>query len=198
MGYGIAQREWADWLLAGLIVSALLAGAWAMLGGFEKAEKVDNEGAVTLTPEGELAPVSEANIAPPLEIVARTSEPASVVSIYECVENGQKVLADRPCGPNATVRMIDTRALNTFTEVPVANSREHGPSSVASTPAGATVEMDVGASDPAKKQLCQSLQDRIDYINARTRQRHTHREGEYWRAEWHKAKRAYSDAQCGR
>jgi hypothetical protein len=192
------QREWTDWLLGVVVVMMLFAGAWAMLGGFDKAGTAEDEAAVAYTPEEEWAPPTEASIPRPATITARTPDPTSVVTIYECVEGGQKVLTDRPCGPGATVRTIDTRGLNTYTETPMPQSPETATRSTTSTSAGATPRLDVGAADRAKTQLCESLQERIDYINTRTRQRHTHREGEYWRAEWHKAKNAYYDARCGR
>jgi len=134
----------------------------------------------------------------PVTAPVRESAPG-VIGIYECRQDGQKILSDRPCGPDAVERLIDTRELNTFTEtrqVTVGGAPSAAPAIRSPRPAAAVGSGPRTAADKAG--LCQTLQARIDAINARTRQKHTHREGEYWRAKWHEAKNAYYDAGCGR
>lgn len=193
------SRQWEPeepgarhWLLAIFVVAGCLEAAWWYFTTNAPAPEPVETAAV------EPAPATEPATLPRVSSI--TPAPARVpgqVEVYECSVNGQRVLSDRPCGPDAVERLVDTRALNTFAEVappapaPRPAPRQSAPSS------GAGPATQGAPTQSAKEQLCEQLQARIDYINAKTREKLTHREGDYWRAEWHKAKNAYYDARCG-
>ena len=122
---------------------------------------------------------------------------AGGIAVYECRQNGQRVLSDRPCGPDATERVLETGALNTFNEVPppaVRASRASPPLPVGS-PAASGVRQSATAAHDARCEQIEAWKDRID---AAMRRGYTSQQGERLRAEWHRAKQAYYDERCGR
>jgi hypothetical protein len=195
------ERESSRWALAVVVVAGLLGLAGWGLMGMEPSDHAvagDSPAVVEAVEEPIARTVTIDPVESPVTAPVRDSAPG-VIGIYECRQDGQKILSDRPCGPDAVQRLIDTRELSTFTEtrqVTVGGAPSAAPVARSPRPAAG------GGSGPRtgaeKAGLCQTLQARIDVINARTRQKHTHREGEYWRAKWHEAKNAYYDAGCGR
>ena len=93
--------------------------------------------------------------------------------------------------------MLDTRELNTFTEVapPVATARAASPGRVERPIAPQNQPPAPARSNKAQCEQIEAWKDRID---AAMRQGYTSQQGEWLRAEWHRAKQAYYDAGCGR
>ena len=134
---------------------------------------------------------------PPPSLTGRES----FVGVYECVVNGQRVVSDRPCAPDAQPRTLvidqpDPR------EVAVQRQRQwqaQQPSARASS--GSTVtggRAMSGSASASNAARCEAVDRAIDDLNARMRQRYGAAEGERLRARWHELKRERYDLKCGR
>lgn len=190
------ERDHAPWFLAIGVVASVLGLAWLNLRPIDEPTglgRLERQEMIRAEPTAE--PMPSQTLRPDVISAAPQARPGAV-RVYECTASGQKVISDRPCGSGAVERMIDTRALNTYQETPVRIAT--APSPRQRPPAVVLTQAPSQPTQSSKDSLCEQLQARIDYINAQTRQKHTSRQGEYWRAEWHKAKNAYYDARCGR
>lgn len=78
-------------------------------------EPVSEDGAWT-----ENRPVPETSVA---WRQSETETQGRPLQVYECSNGGQRVLSDRPCGTDATVRGVDLAHQNTYRESPVASAR---------------------------------------------------------------------------
>ena len=133
----------------------------------------------------------------PAEIVIKQQLAPGEVAVYECVQDGHTTISDRPCGPGAIGRIIDTRQLNTYSQAPVAPvdmKRHRQPPVSGAGPRIATPQ----TAQSARAARCKSIQDEIDSINARMRQPYRKEEGEWLRRRWHSAKELYYDEDCGK
>lgn len=193
------ESEWSHWVAAVVVVAGLLGFGWWALSPPDSGRS-DGSAAPPAVMSTEPVPAPALLMPLPADVTsAAVPRSPGQVAIYECAQGGQKILSDRPCGADAVERVIDTRELNTFTETPMVSSSGSAPAASGTGASRAVTNTGSGPQTGADKQLlCERLQVRIDTINARTREKHSHKEGEYWRAEWHKAKGAYYDAGCGR
>jgi hypothetical protein len=138
----------------------------------------------------------------PAGAASSSSGRASSVGVYECEVNGQRVVSDRPCGPQAQARTIvidqpDPREVarqqqRTFAAQAGASPTIEAPArrSVQTTGTTGTVLSNEGA--------CRAIDDAIANLNARMRQGYTSAQGEWYRTEWHRLQKAREDYDCGR
>lgn len=121
--------------------------------------------------------------------VVERAPDAPIALAYECNRNGQKVLSDRPCGSDAAVREIaapnrmdaqDTRRLYSPVAVP---SRARSAASSGSRLSGTSA-------------VCDSIEAKIDAINARMRQPYTSWDGERFRERLRDLSSARYEAKC--
>ena len=202
MTYGrVSERSAVDWLLAIGIVGVVMLIGYAGLQSMNKtripaiAEQQDQAPPTGLPPGTYYFEI-------PANEPVRVEKPAvaGVVSIYECFVNGQKILSDRDCGPDAVQRDVDTRGLNTYEAgpIPYVDMRRYGapPREYLNEPP----QYSGLAGDPKvwKQERCNQIEEQIDRLNARMRIGYTSQQGEYLRARWYKAKNAYSEARCGK
>ena len=128
---------------------------------------------------------------------ARTGR-ESYVGVYECTVNGQRVVSDRPCAPDAEARVL---VIDQPHPQDLARARQQASSasqasraSSAAVGGGATV----GVSGESPNAACAAVDRAIDDLNARMRQRYSAAEGERLRAQWHDLKQQRYDLRCGR
>lgn len=112
-----------------------------------------------------------------------------IASVYECWRGGQRILSDQPCGADASMREIaepnrmdaqDTRSL--YEPVTVAHRNRTGEWA--------------GGSVGDARDVCDSIQQEMDRINARMRRRYTNQEGEWFRERLRGLSRRRYEAKC--
>jgi hypothetical protein len=178
------DRDKWDVLVGALVVAIVIVGVFTI--GSQRPPRV-LPGPVATTP---LAAPAAAT--PRVDMghasVKRVSDPSIAVA-YECTRDGQRILSDRPCGADASIRRIaepnrmdaqDTRAL--YSPVYVGSQRSRGTSSTgeASSTSG----------------VCDSIEAQIDSINARMRHAYRNREGEQLRERLRELSRQRYEAKC--
>ena len=177
--------------------------AWIRLQGPEAGSQPATA-AIAPQPQ-ELAPtVVEAAPEPAAGVSASTAPGRErQVGIYECTRDGQRVVSDRPCGPDAEQRTLSVsqpdpaeavaaqqRARATLmTAAPAQSAGAAG----SATPA-APVAADAGFAQEAR---CAAIDRAIEGINARMRQGgYGTEEGNWLRGQWHKLKDEWYDLKC--
>lgn len=182
-----------DVVLAVGVVSALMAIGWAGLRLMERPRAVRS--AAEIVEEIEHPSTRPAQPDKRREAEAVVAPSVDVVTVYQCEQNGQKVMSDRPCGPGAVTLTVDASRLSTYQPVPAAPVDMDRYRTLVEVPPSAG---SAGAGPKANASKCAAIQDWIDRINAAMRQGYTSQQGEWLRAEWRRAKEAYYDGQCGR
>ncbi len=156
-------------------------------------------------------PESEVVVAPPAApervreapATARSSEPRTrskgpqYVGVYECTENGQRVVSDRPCAAGAAARVLVVDPPKAPPpQVPKLRSSTPTASTSARSPSGATSTTQSRSAGNAA--ACSAVDEAIDRLNERMRQPYSSQEGEYLRRQWHALKERRYDLRCGR
>ena len=138
------------------------------------------------------APASAPELAPAEREQSRS--PRIIATVYECFINGERVMSDRPCATNATLREIsapnrmdaqDTSHLYDPTPPYAPTYAPPGPESSSS-----------GSARPVSGASCDAIQAAIDAIDARMRQKYTSRQGEHYREQLRDLREARWDANC--
>jgi hypothetical protein len=108
---------------------------------------------------------------------SHANPPQVIATFYECNDDNGRVLSDQPCGDDAQVRHIEMP--NLMRTQPNSNSaRPATPSGSTRTRAArAPIEQDMSRYEAR----CESIDARINDINARMHQGYTSLEGEYFR-----------------
>jgi hypothetical protein len=189
------ESDRTPWLLALGVVVGVLGLAWLSLEPSSESMLTPPEPQALSAVEPAVEPLPLTTLRPDVTSPA-VPVPRGAVRVYQCVLAGQKVLSDQPCGPDAVERIVDTRELNTFRETPLPMAAR--PVLQQPAPTGAAPQVPSQPVQPGNAQQCEQILAWIDRINARMRQGYTSQQGEWLRAQWHKAKNAYSDAKCGR
>jgi hypothetical protein len=124
--------------------------------------------------------------------------------VYECVVDGQRMISDRPCGPEAQRRTLvvdqpDPR------DVALQRQRLWQARQQAARNRSATTSVQGGGNTPSiaspaspNEAACRAVDQAIDNLNARMRQGYTSQEGEYLRQRWHELKEQRYELGCGR
>lgn len=128
----------------------------------------------------------------------------TVVGVYECVVKGQRVLSDRPCGPEAQARTVtvdqpdarDVALAQWRTWAAQASSAPRAYSQPPDATGGVAVAADAAGSASANE--CAAVDEAIAQLNARMRQGYTSQEGEWYRVEWHRLQDQRAALNCGR
>ena len=143
------------------------------------------------------APVSHYQ-GPPPSLTGRES----YVGVYECMVNGQRVVSDRPCAPDAQSRTLvidrpDPREVSRQRQLTQSTGRSG--SSYSTSPSGGASTLRSSSTATASNELaCEAVDRAIDDLNARMRQRYGAAEGERLRAQWHALKQQRYELRCGR
>ena len=135
---------------------------------------------------------------PPASLTGRES----YVGVYECEVNGQRVVSDRPCAPDAQMRTLvidqpDPREVARQRQMTQSAGRT-GNSYYASPSGGSSTSRAGSASGASNEAACDAVDRAIDNLNARMRQRYSAAEGERLRAQWHDLKQRRYELRCGR
>jgi hypothetical protein len=135
---------------------------------------------------------------PPPSLTGRES----YVGVYECVVNGQRVVSDRPCAPDAQTRTLvidqpDPREVARQRQMTQSAGRS-GSSYYKSQSGGTSTAQSGSAVTGSNEAACEAVDRAIDNLNARMRQRYGAAEGERLRAQWHDLKQRRYDLRCGR
>ena len=187
-------------VLVGVLVATAFF-AWIRL----HAPAVEPEAAVAAPERVELPPtVVEAAPEPSAGVSGSTvAERETQVGIYECTKDGQRVVSDRPCGPDAEQRTLSVsqpdprdaivaqqRARATLMTAAPAQSAGAAGSATPAAPAVADAEF-------AREARCAAIDRAIEGINARMRQGgYGTEEGNWLRGQWHKLKDEWYDLKC--
>jgi hypothetical protein len=122
--------------------------------------------------------------------------------VYECEVNGQRVVSDRPCAPDAQARTLvidqpDPREVARQRQM--TQSAQRSGSTFYANPSGRSSTSRSGSSSTASNEAaCEAVDRAIDNLNARMRQRYGAAEGERLRAQWHDLKQRRYELECGR
>jgi hypothetical protein len=125
---------------------------------------------------------------------AASATAASLQRVYECRDGATRVLSDRPCGPDSSLRALDPQSLNRYTPVPV-------PPSVAPAPGAPALDAPARPAARVRKPMapprgCQDLQREIDRIDSRMRLGYTGKVGEKLRAQRRQLTSMYASQRC--
>jgi len=198
-------REWSQRLVGLGVLAAVAFLAWMQFSGKPDSlpaaepalEAAVAEPAVIESPRLIEAPATHYMGPPP----ARTGQ-ESYVGVYECVENGQRVISDRPCSSSAQAR---TLVVDQPDPRDVARQRQQ--QWQAQQQAGRTYSTRRETSQyqsadtrprPSNEAACASIDQQIDWLNARMRQKYSSQEGEYLRDQLRALKERRYDLRCGR
>lgn len=145
-----------------------------------------------------LPPMAVTSAEPPTnnDLITAPARPSSshiIATVYECVIDGQRVMSDHPCSPDARVREI--QAPNRMDPQDTSRLYDRPPSS-AGYAYSSPRSRDTGSSVPVSGRSCDAIQAAIDTINARMRQKYTSREGEQYRERLRQLREARWEANC--
>lgn len=198
--YGSLGRDWVDTAMAiGVVALLVMLVGWGIseMDGRTRAGQVNQQLKPTAKVGESTSEVGEEVYGPLDAIVIEQQLAPGEVAVYECIQDGHKTISDRHCGPGAVGRIIDTRSLNTFSQVPITPvdmSRHRQPQSIGAGPRVPARQ----TAQTTKVSRCKSIQNEIDSINAHMRQPYRKEEGEWLRRRWHSAKELYYDEGCGK
>lgn len=187
------DRDTSDIAIGLIVVAIVAAGLFAIRHDREPASIDESKPPdVASIPEPAVhEPVSE-RIGYP-----RPRASSVIATAYECVTaDGQRVLSDRPCGADAVVREIaapnrmPAQDTSNLYRAP-ARTRDVYRRPSQRTPAS-------GGSATDNSAICDSIQTRIDAINARMRQKYTGQEGERFRKQLRALSEDRWEAGCGK
>jgi hypothetical protein len=168
----------------------------------EGGASTSGQEAVGSGPKVEIESVTE--IAPPVpaERAAADGARQSAVSVYECIVNGQRVLSDQPCGPEARARTVvidQPDPQEVLRQQQRTWAAQSGTTPAAPVPAPQSSRRSGGAEAmAANEQACRWVDEAIANLNARMRQGYTSQEGEYYRKRWHELQKERARLDCGR
>lgn len=163
------ESQRSDWMFSA-IVTMLCVACFAWI---HRQSDARAQAAGPADPSGSGTQLAMPTSPSPALAISRpaASQSDSIVEVYECVEEGQRILSDRLCGPSANVLKVrapnrmnaqDTGVLYRDTQSNRAYSR--------SPPHWTNYEHESSA--------CPRIEAQIDVINARMRQAYTSQEGE--------------------
>lgn len=115
----------------------------------------------------------------------------TIATVYECPIGNERIVSDRPCGPNAEIREIAAPNLMVSPDTShlfLSPSQGNAVSSPRASNGGSSIPVNAAA--------CDAIQRQIDAINARMRQKYTNREGEHYRERLRDLSDARWDANC--
>lgn len=193
------------------VVIGVLAAFWYFDGSAVQEQQAAEE-TVLATPRSERNDTTVVQPQPePPQPVAGPSVPGvsspggrqTVVGVYECIVNGQRVLSDVACGPDAQVRAVvvdrpdprdvvqaQQRTQAVQAETPQATYRSASTSTVGTAPAEPPQ-----ASNASE---CARVDQQIAALNAQMRQGYTSQQGEWLHERWRKLQKRRAELKCGR
>ena len=198
-------------LVLGALLAVVVLAALRYFGAEsdQPAAAADVSEPVLLTPTPEVAfdidQLTGPEAAPPPQAVEQRPRAGnqSTVGVFECVVNGQRVLSDRPCGPEAQVRTLEVDRPDPR-DVALQQQRlwaAEQPSRARSTTApGSSLESATRGSPAtaSNADACAQVDKEIAALNARMRQGYDSQLGEWFRAEWHRLQDRRAALNCGR
>ena len=124
--------------------------------------------------------------------------------VYRCLDaNGQSIFSDQPCAGIVEVRRYDSAKVNTYS-APRSAGAAPTTQGVPSYSSSQTVTRSTSYSSssarqaPGRPAICDSIQQQLDAINARMRQRYTSQQGEWFRGQIRSLKRMRDESRCTR
>lgn len=196
-------------VVTGVAFGALVLGG-QFAGGPERQALTGEVGSVAETaesnPAGEdqqaraeptiTAPDNQATM--PRSIGGRTS----VVHLYDCVVDGQRVFTDQPCVGEGQARTLVVAQPEPREAALQQQRLWREQQQVARTIASSRLRYQGSSpaveSLPSNQASCQSIDQAIERLNTRMRQRYSSWEGEQLRAQWHALKERRHELRCGR
>lgn len=181
------ESESSDWIF-GAIVTVLIVACFAWIYRLSNAPAQAVGSAVPAQSVAQ-RPGSTSPSSPRIASTPAAPKGNSIAEVYECEEDGQRILSDQLCGSSANVVKImapnrmdaqDTSGLyrGSYTSKSRSVSRPHR------------------ANYENESHICQSIEARIDAINARMRQAYTSQEGEQLRRRLRQLSDERHDTRC--
>jgi len=140
--------------------------------------------------------------APPYRAPAARPGRESYVGVYECVEDGQRVVSDRPCGPSAQTR---TLVVDQPDPRDVARQQQQTWAAQQAVPNAYPQSGSAGAVPSAgtptarsNEAACRNINEQIARIDERMRQRYTSQQGERYREQLRALRQQRYDLRCSR
>ena len=198
-------------LVLGAVLAVVVLAALRFFGGDEDQLPAGNPAGpvtvdVTPAPTFRLESVKELPPSPGVQSAAGLAGRGgsqTVVGVYECVVKGQRVLSDRPCGPQAQARTVtvdqpdarDVALAQRRTLAAQAGSAAGTYRSASTASAGSSA---AASSEAANSSACAAVDREIAALNVRMRQGYTSQEGEWLRTEWHALQDRRAALNCGK
>ena len=190
-------------VVAGVVGAAFLV--WTQLSG-DKLERIELP--ASPQPLERTEPVNDASsggsAAVPTYRQPRTDSRArqTYVGVYECTVNGQRVVSDKPCGPEAKARVLgvdqpDPREVARQQQQTWA-AQQTGPSSSAVRSSNPGLPSAGSGSAGSNEAACAMIDKQIEQIDARMRQGYTSQQGEWYRERLRYLKEQRYTLGCGR
>ena len=185
-------------VILAIVTFAFLAG-WHLASDEAPATRLKGVAGVAPLPEPSEAGHAAMPTSPPVSIPRSRKDSTSqrYVGVYECSENGQRIVSDRPCGPGATARILAVEPPNAPPpSVPTFRSPMPGSSTSVRSTSG--TGSGVATASAGNEAACAAVDREIDALNARMRQGYGSQTGKVYRARWHALKERRYDLGCGR
>lgn len=187
------EAEGREWII-GIVVTVLIIGALYWL----RSQPIEEEAAGPMP----VGPASAQYQSDPHReqgalahdervITTRRSSPSTIGRVFECEQDGQRVLSDQPCGADATVR-----------EISAPNRMQAQDTSVLYEPLPRSIQVQKRRAarqrTGSNAVTCARIDEDKDRINARMRQPYTSWEGERLRARLRELSERRWKAGCGK
>ena len=189
-----------------LILGAIVAGAF--FAGTHFFGKPGKEPAPVGALEAEIVPGPVIEVPQVIEATRPTYRaPASApgrqayIGVYECTMNGQRVVSDQPCGPDAQARTLvvdqpdPVEATRQRQRTWAAQQRAASGSESVSRVGGVS---SAGAASTANEAACESIKRQIAYIDAQMREGYRSQAGETYREQLRVLKERRQKYRCER
>ena len=187
------EAEGREWII-GIVVTVLIIGALYWL----RSQPIEEEAAGPMP----VGPASAQYQSDPHReqdalahdervITTRRSSPSTIGRVFECEQDGQRVLSDQRCGADAAVR-----------EIAAPNRMQAQDTSVLYEPLPRSIQVQkrraAGQRTGSNAAICTQIDEDKDRINARMRQPYTSWEGERLRVRLRELSERRWKAGCGR
>jgi hypothetical protein len=166
-----AGSDSSDWRFGALVTLLIVVGfGWIYRQSDIAARSADSVEPRTLSTLG--AP--EVQWSPPIVPASAAPKSDSILDVYECESEGERILSDQPCGPSAEV--VQVMAPNRM--------KAHEPSGLYRDSRSSRSERRLRPAEAhhaAGSSICRHIEEQIQAINSRMRQAYRGSEGERFR-----------------
>jgi hypothetical protein len=187
------DTERREWIIGILVTAVVIGGLYWM-----RSQRLEEKTTAAQTAVHQPQSMSQAEAQPPSgpeEYVIETHahSPKTIARVYECKQDGQLVLRDQPCGPNAAVREI--AAPNRMVAQDTSVLYEPPPRAIQVQRQRAARQVPPAV---ANKATCDEIDEEKKRINEIMRKPYHHKTGEYYRERLRELNELRWNLHCGR